>query len=65
MKGFNYDWLIIFALVGTLLLIAFTIAPDAECGDYDCSGFLCVVHADCPDTCFCAKEPWAPQGRCM
>ena len=57
--------IILFAVVYALLIgAAIAIAPDAECGEYDCSGFICVVHADCPETCFCAKDPWAPQGRC-
>ncbi len=64
MKGYIIDGFIAAGLLAVLVGVALLVAPKAKCGEYDCSGFICVVHADCPETCFCAKEPWAPQGEC-
>ena len=64
MRGRLFEWLLLGFCVLFLVGLAMFVAPKAGCGEYDCSGFICVVHADCPETCFCAKEPWAPQGEC-
>ncbi len=57
-----FFWVVVTASL--ILILMLTWPTKGECGEYDCSGFICVVHADCPETCFCAKEPWAPQGEC-